>query len=47
MSDKIYKISISKDGRYLLANLSAVDPRIEMYDLDRKYVVKVFTGYKQ
>lgn len=39
-SDKIFRISISKDGRYLLANISSTEPRIEMYDLDRKQVVR-------
>eukprot|EP00347_Sterkiella_histriomuscorum_P016334 403353588 len=45
--DKIFRVSLSKDGRYLLANISSEEPRIEMYDLDRKHIIRKFTGFKQ
>ena len=47
MTDKVFSISLSKDGRFLLCNVSFEQPRIEMYDLNRKEVVQKFKGHKQ
>ena len=47
-SDTLLSIALSKDGRYLLANLSFKLPRLEIYDLDRKgEVVARYRGHKQ
>jgi len=43
----LFRIGLSQDGRFLLANTSFEDPRIELYDLNKKEVVKRFRGHKQ
>jgi len=47
MQDTVFRIALSKDGRHLLANVSFEDPRIELYDLNRKEIIKRFRGHKQ
>ncbi len=32
-SDTVLSIALSKDGRYLLANVSMTQPRLELFDL--------------
>lgn len=43
----MFRVALSKDGRYLLANISFDSPRIEMYDLNRREIVRRFKGHKQ
>jgi hypothetical protein len=38
---------LSKDGRYLLANVSLTKPRIEYWDLDRGECMKKYRGHHQ
>lgn len=45
--DLLFRISLSKDGRYLLANTSFEDPRIDLFDLNRKEIVKKYRGHRQ
>ena len=33
MSDTLTSIALSKDGRYLLGNVSMTQPRLELFDL--------------
>ena len=47
MQDTVTSIHLSKDGRYLLANMSFKNPRIELLDLNRREVVQRFRGHKQ
>jgi len=44
--DTIFRIALSKDGRYLLANTSFDNPELELYDLNRKEVVKRYKGHQ-
>lgn len=46
-ADVITSISLSKDGRYLLINYSLTNPRIDLWDLNRKEIVNKFRGHKQ
>ena len=46
-SDTLTSISLSKDGRYLLANVSLKQPKIELFDLNRKEVIHRYRGHKQ
>jgi WD40 repeat protein len=47
VSDTITSVSLSRDGRFLLANISLKSPKIELYDLNRREAVHRFRGHKQ
>jgi len=38
---------MSKDGRYLLSNISFKSPRLDLWDLNRKELIGRFRGHKQ
>ena len=44
--DTIFRIALSNDGRYLLANTSFDNPELELYDLNRKEVMKRYKGHQ-
>ena len=46
-SDTITSISLSKDGKYLLTNISLKQPRLDLWDLERKECVNRYRGHKQ
>jgi WD40 repeat protein len=47
LSDTLTSINLSKDGRYLLANVSLKSPKLELYDLNRREVIHRYRGHKQ
>ena len=47
VSDTLTSISLSKDGRYLLSNISLKQPKLELFDLNRKEVIHRYRGHKQ
>lgn len=46
-NDIIVSIEVSKDGRYLLVNSSLVSPRLILYDLIKKKIIREFYGFRQ
>ena len=38
---------MSKDGRYLLANVSQKAPRVSLWDLERKECINKYRGHRQ
>lgn len=44
-NDTITSISMSKDGRYLLTNVSLKTPRIDLWDLESKECVRKYKGH--
>lgn len=45
-TDTITSICLSKDGRYLLANVSLKNPRLDLWDLDKRECVRKYKGHK-
>jgi WD40 repeat protein len=46
-NDTITSISLSKCGRFLLTNVSFKNPRLDLWDLEKKEVVRKYKGHKQ
>jgi WD40 repeat protein len=46
MSDTVTSIALSKDGRYLLANVSLKQPRLELFDLATPKRAELVRRYK-
>ena len=44
-NDTITSISMSKDGRYLLTNVSLKNPRLDLWDLESKECVRKYKGH--
>ena len=45
-NDTITSICLSKDGRYLLTNVSLKNPRIDLWDLDAKECIRKYRGHQ-
>lgn len=44
--DTITSICLSKDGKYLLANVSLKNPRLTLWDLDKRECINKYKGHK-